>query len=71
MKGPVVLVGHSYGGSVITAAADGEPTVKSLVYVSALVPDQGELGSELFGKYPMPGGATFFRSQVTFSGSTR
>ena len=54
-KGPVVLVGHSYAGAVITAAADGEPSVKSLVYVSALVPDKGESGAELFGKYPTAG----------------
>ncbi len=54
-KGPVVLVGHSYGGVVITAAADGEASVKSLVYVAALVPDSGESGGELFEKYPMPG----------------
>ncbi len=56
-NGPVVLVGHSYGGVVITAAADGEPTVKSLVFVSALAPDQGESGGELFAKYPTSGGA--------------
>ncbi len=54
-KGPVVLVGHSYGGVVITGAADGEASVKALVYVAALVPDTGEAGGELFAKYPTPG----------------
>jgi pimeloyl-ACP methyl ester carboxylesterase len=40
-KGPVVLVGHSYGGEVITQAGN-DPKVKSLVYVAAFVPDAGE-----------------------------
>jgi pimeloyl-ACP methyl ester carboxylesterase len=42
ISGPVVLVGHSYGGAVITNAATGNPTVKSLVYVAAYAPEQGE-----------------------------
>jgi pimeloyl-ACP methyl ester carboxylesterase len=42
ISGPVVLVGHSYGGFVITDAAAGNPNVKALVYVDAFVPDQGE-----------------------------
>ena len=37
-----VLVGHSYGGMVISNAATGNPNVKALVYVDAFVPDQGE-----------------------------
>lgn len=40
--GPVVLVGHSYAGAVITNAALSDPDVKALVYVNAFVPDQGE-----------------------------
>jgi pimeloyl-ACP methyl ester carboxylesterase len=40
--GPVVLVGHSYGGAVITNAALSAPNVKALVYVDAFVPDQNE-----------------------------
>jgi pimeloyl-ACP methyl ester carboxylesterase len=40
--GPVVLVGHSYGGAVITNAALSDPDVKALVYVNAFVPDQNE-----------------------------
>jgi pimeloyl-ACP methyl ester carboxylesterase len=39
---PVVLVGHSYGGAVITNAAVGDPEVKALVFVDAFIPDQGE-----------------------------
>ena len=42
IKGPVVLVGHSYGGSVITDAAAQIPTTKSLVYVDAYAPAEGE-----------------------------
>lgn len=42
IKGSVVLVGHSYGGFVITDAATGNPQVKALVYVDAFAPDQGE-----------------------------
>ncbi|HWM16849.1 MAG TPA: alpha/beta hydrolase, partial [Microbacterium sp.] len=40
--GPVVLVGHSYGGSVITEAATSTPTVTALVYINAYAPDEGE-----------------------------
>jgi pimeloyl-ACP methyl ester carboxylesterase len=39
---PVVLVGHSYGGAVITDAALGDPEVKALVYVDAFIPAEGE-----------------------------
>ncbi|MEU4295567.1 alpha/beta hydrolase [Kribbella sp. NPDC026596] len=42
IEGPIVLVGHSYGGAVITNAATGNPNVKSLVYVTAYAPDEGE-----------------------------
>jgi pimeloyl-ACP methyl ester carboxylesterase len=42
IEGPVVLVGHSYGGAVITNAATGNPNVKSLVYIAAYAPDEGE-----------------------------
>jgi pimeloyl-ACP methyl ester carboxylesterase len=41
-SGPVVLVGHSYGGAVITNAATSDPDVKALVYINAFAPDQGE-----------------------------
>jgi pimeloyl-ACP methyl ester carboxylesterase len=42
IQGPVILVGQSYGGSVITAAATSDPNVKALVYISAFAPDTGE-----------------------------
>ena len=52
VKGPVVLVGHSYGGAVISTAANGNANVKSLVYVAAFAPDQGETALELSSRYP-------------------
>jgi len=52
-NGPVVLVGHSYGGAVITEAGN-DPKVASLVYIAAFVPDNGESVSALI-KDPPPG----------------
>jgi pimeloyl-ACP methyl ester carboxylesterase len=52
LKDPVVLVGHSYGGNVITEAANGHSNVKALVYVSAFAPDTGETVAELANKFP-------------------
>ncbi|WP_067812975.1 alpha/beta fold hydrolase [Nocardia inohanensis] len=52
INGPVVLVGHSYGGSVISNAAAGSDQVKALVYVAAFLPAVGETALELTGKYP-------------------
>jgi pimeloyl-ACP methyl ester carboxylesterase len=52
IPGPVILVGHSYGGTVITVAAAGKSNVKALVYVSGLAPDLGETASGLVGKFP-------------------
>ncbi|MEV1172195.1 alpha/beta hydrolase [Nonomuraea sp. NPDC049784] len=49
IPGTVVLVGHSYGGSVITNAAAGDPDVKALVYVDAAAPDVGETTEQLSG----------------------
>lgn len=49
--GKVVLVGHSWGGVVITQAGD-DPKVASLVYVAALAPDVGQAGGELGKAYP-------------------
>jgi pimeloyl-ACP methyl ester carboxylesterase len=51
-SGPVVLVGHSYGGVVISSAATGNPNVKALVYVDAYAPDTGESASGLTGAQP-------------------
>jgi pimeloyl-ACP methyl ester carboxylesterase len=50
--GPVVLVGHSYGGMVITEAAAGNESVTGLVYVCAFAPDNGESALQLSGKFP-------------------
>jgi pimeloyl-ACP methyl ester carboxylesterase len=50
ITGPIVLVGHSYGGAVITNAAAGNPNVKALVYVDAAAPDIGETNGQLSGK---------------------
>jgi pimeloyl-ACP methyl ester carboxylesterase len=47
--GPVVLVGHSYGGAVVTNSATSDPTVKALVYVDAFMPAQGESLESIIG----------------------
>jgi pimeloyl-ACP methyl ester carboxylesterase len=52
IKDDVVLVGHSYGGAVITEAAEGHANVRALVYVSAFAPDTGETSLSLTGKFP-------------------
>ncbi|MFI6763842.1 alpha/beta fold hydrolase [Micromonospora sp. NPDC050417] len=52
IEGPVVLVGHSYGGAVISAAAVGSEHVRALVYVAAFVPDTGEAVGELVARFP-------------------
>jgi len=52
IKTPVVLVGHSYGGSVISEAASKGENIKSLVYVAAFAPEVGESGLALTGKFP-------------------
>ena len=49
IAGPVVLVGHSYGGSVITEAAASSPNVRALVYVDAAAPEVGETNGSLSG----------------------
>ncbi|MEU1080650.1 alpha/beta hydrolase [Streptomyces sp. NPDC005908] len=52
IEGPIVLVGHSYGGAVITNAAAGNPNVESLVYIAGFAPDKGESAFELAARYP-------------------
>jgi len=54
IDGPVVLVGHSYGGSVITAAGTADNVV-GLVYISGFAPDEGENLTDLQSKFPAPG----------------
>ena len=58
ISGPVVMVGHSYGGAVISGAATGEANVKSLVFVAAFAPEKGEKLGELMGKFGAPALAT-------------
>ncbi|WP_127502026.1 alpha/beta hydrolase [Actinoplanes solisilvae] len=70
IDGPIVLVGHSYGGSVISKAAAGDKDVKALVYIAAFLPAAGESAVDLSGKFPgstlgaafkevkLPGGGT-------------
>lgn len=52
VKGPVVLVGHSYGGEVVSVAAAGQPNVKALVFVAGYAPEVGESGASLAAKFP-------------------
>src|SRR5258705_10550813 len=57
IEGPILLVGHSYGGSVITEAGN-DPNVVGLVYVAAWAPDEGETLQQLFElRAAPPGGA--------------
>lgn len=55
MQGPTVVAGHSYGGAVMTAAAQGASNVKGLVFVAAFAPDEGEA----LGGFPPGAGAKF------------
>ena len=52
INGPIVLVGHSYGGAVITNAAYGVSNVKTLVYVDAFAPARGETIQQLVSSKP-------------------
>ncbi|MFG2847579.1 alpha/beta fold hydrolase [Kitasatospora sp. NPDC048296] len=54
VKGPIVLVGHSYGGEVISQAAVGDDNVKALVYINAIMPDVGESFSSLSANFAPP-----------------
>jgi pimeloyl-ACP methyl ester carboxylesterase len=68
IAGPVVLVGHSYGGSVISVASANAPNVKALVFVDAFAPDTGEsVQSELASAPPSP---PDFTIAVPFTTST-
>jgi len=52
LTGPIVLVGHSYGGMVISVAATGNAQVKALVYLNGWMPDEGETQLELLERFP-------------------
>ena len=55
ITGPIILVGHSYGGAVITNAATGDKQVKALVYVDAFLPAKGQtLGGNWSRTSPVP-----------------
>ncbi|WP_369053880.1 alpha/beta fold hydrolase [Kineococcus terrestris] len=70
VEGPVVLAGHSYGGTVMSEAADGHPRVRALVFVASFLLQVGESTGELAAKFPgaqlgaaldavpLPGGGT-------------
>src|SRR3954462_1819123 len=72
IDGPVLLVGHSYGGAVISVAGASTPNAVGLVYVAAFALDEGESFAEIFGRfgetplvgavrpgtYPLPDGET-------------
>ncbi len=59
VEGPIVLIGHSWGGVVITEAGN-DPKVKSLVYVAAYAPDTGQSLRDLISKYPPSEGRKAF-----------
>jgi pimeloyl-ACP methyl ester carboxylesterase len=52
IEGPIVLVGHSYGGMVLTNAVNDNENVKALVYVAGFAPEAGETAAGLTGRYP-------------------
>ncbi len=60
-EGPTVLVGHSYGGIVISSAAMNSPNVKALVYIAAFGLDEGESIEGLSQQGPAPSGAAQIR----------
>ncbi|MEV4429437.1 alpha/beta fold hydrolase [Streptomyces sp. R-07] len=62
VAGPIVLVGHSYGGAVISQAAADAPQVKALVYIAAFVPEVGESALQLTGMFP---GSTLGQATAT------
>lgn len=75
IQGPIVLVGHSYGGAVITNAARGVPNVKALVYVDAFLPKKDESAASAANPDQYPGAllgpATLTeRPYTTSSGTT-
>ncbi|MBN8750494.1 Alpha/beta hydrolase family protein [Xylophilus ampelinus] len=65
-SGPVVLVGHSWGGTVITEAGN-DPKVKALVYVAAFAPDVGESTGDQVAAHPAPPGLSTVSADTTGS----
>lgn len=63
IRRPIVLVGHSYGGMVVTGAADPNLGVVSLVYVCAFAPDTGESALDLASRFP---GSTLGEALVSY-----
>lgn len=66
-KGPVVAVGHSYGGAVITGAAAGNPNVKGLVYIAAFAPEVGEPLGLLLQQFPTALGTSLVGDAAGFA----
>ncbi|OHU29408.1 alpha/beta fold hydrolase [Mycobacteroides chelonae] len=60
LEGPTVVVGHSFGGAVITNAARGASNVKALVYVAAFAPDEGETVTSTGESFGPPPSAQYF-----------
>jgi pimeloyl-ACP methyl ester carboxylesterase len=69
VDGPVLLVGHSYGGAVITAAGVAE-NVAGLVYVAAFAPDEGEDLAGLQANYPAPAAGPYITPSSLPDGGT-
>ena len=69
IDGPVLLVGHSYGGAVITAAGTADNVV-GLVYISGFAPDEGENLTDLQSKFPPPGIVPFIVQHKLADGSS-
>ncbi|MGW0998764.1 alpha/beta fold hydrolase [Streptomyces sp. NPDC002523] len=75
IKGPIILVGHSYGGAVITNAVKENPNVKALVYIAAFAPDAGDSLATLNSKQvanpipPVPALPTTFPKSDGSSGT--
>jgi len=67
IPGPVILVGHSYGGTVISVASASTPNVRALVYVDAFAPDAGESALSLLASIPSPPAPPDFLITVPFA----
>ncbi len=64
LPGPVVLVGHSYGGAVITEAGSGAENVSGLVYIASFPLEEGESVSGVQGRFPALPGSTDARQDA-------